>query len=143
MKYFLSLLLFSVAYGGLAQSPTPVPARLRWTAICYHGPMGSPVSTSATSGEPDTIVPTANYSLTDRTPGKEIEVRWLFTRQKGDKDFYRFAVIQNVVATDPTSKTFVKEIEFTGQRLVVYEDKLHCIVMEPLAEKNSKPTVSH
>jgi len=57
------------------------------------------------------------------------EIEWSFVERRNDKDVYRFVrrFPSDTAAVSTTSKT----VEFSDSRVVVFEDKVQAIVIEP------------
>jgi hypothetical protein len=63
------------------------------------------------------------------TGGKISEIEWTFLGRRDGKD--RYHLVRRFPVDDPGVAVSTKEIEFSGERVVVFQDDVHCIVVEP------------
>lgn len=57
------------------------------------------------------------------------EIEWQFLGQRGESDLYR--LIRRFPVDDSASETTVREVAYGGKRVIVFEDDVHCVVIEP------------
>ena len=65
--------------------------------------------------------------------GKVSEIEWSFVEHYGDKDIYRFT--RRFPADTAEAATTAKSVEFSDQRVIVFQDTNQVVVIQPPKEK--------
>jgi hypothetical protein len=60
---------------------------------------------------------------------KVSEIEWALVKRRGDKDVYRFTRRFPADAQNPS--TTAEVVEYSGSRVIVFQDKWQVIVIEP------------
>jgi hypothetical protein len=142
MKIILSsIVLIGLTFCASAQISTNQPSRLKTKVISYEGKIGSGVNSSAVSFVPND--PGTGGDNTVTTRGYESKLKWSFVGRNGDKDVYRFTFTRMTKAGSPNKTTTSKEVQFDGKQVIVFEDDLHCVVIESPNEKDLKSAQKH
>ena len=136
----ICVLVLSSALTGLCAGLTnATTARFPFSLKTWIGKEGSGVSSGEIVTEPSTVMTNSVSSKTDKTPGQEHELRWVFVGHLGKKDAYRFTYKQPVAGTNSFQQiTSTKEVQFDGSRVVVFEDAQRIIVMTSPTEEDIK-----
>ena len=123
---FTALLI--AAHCRAADAPAKAAPRFKARVACFNGQVDSSNSCSATTFQPDGALHKTG-GMTCGFPGQVSKIEWSFVEQRGDKDVYRFTrrFPSDTAAASTTSKT----VEFSDRRVVVFEDKLQAVVIEP------------
>ena len=142
----MKTLLFSIVLVGLtfcasAQISTNEPSRFKIKVVSYQGKEGSGVSGSAMSGVPNE--PGYVGSDTVTSPGHESELKWFFVGRNGTNDVYHFTFKRMTKSVSPNQTTSSKDIQFAGEKIIVFQDDLHCVVVESPSEEDLKSVRSH
>ena len=126
----LSLVTFSLTCFHLvaADVPSKTSPRFKARVVCFNGKLDSGSSCASTCFQPDGTLHTKG-SMTCGFPGKLSEIEWSFVERRGTNDVYRFTrrFPSDTAAAGTTSKT----VEFSNGRVVVFEDKVQVVVIEP------------
>ncbi len=111
-----------------ADAPAKTAPRFKARIACFNGKLDSGSSCSGTNFQPDGALH-AKGKMTCGFPGQVSEIEWSFVERRGDRDVYRFTrrFPSDTAAAGTTSKT----IEFSDSRVVVFEDKVQAVVIEP------------
>jgi hypothetical protein len=97
--------------------------------ICFNGKMDSGISCSGTLN--------STGKMTSGLRGKVSEIEWRFLRRKGNADVYAFTRL--FPADKAESKTEHKTVEFSGDRVTVFEDTFQVIVIQgPKAKEKAE-----
>ena len=139
----LSLVLFVLTFCASAQNSTNQPARLKFKVAWFAGKMNSGTSGSDVCPSPESILPGARWSNNRTTPGREHDLNWMFIGRNRDKDVYRFTFTRMTKVGSSDRTTSSKEVQFAGKQIIVFEDALHCVVMESPSEKDLKSAQRH
>ena len=137
----LVIALAGVAFCASAQNSTNQPARFKAKVISYEGKEGSGVSSSATDGVPNE--PGSVQTDTVTSPGHESELKWWFVGRDGGKDVYHFTFKRMAKSGSTNQTTSATDVSFAGKKIIVFQDDLHCVVMETPAEDDLKPARGH
>ena len=94
------------------------------------------------------LAPDGNYpgnisSNTVTSPGHESKLEWTFIGRNGDKDVYRFTFTRKTKKDSSSQTTASKEVQFDGKKVIVFEDELHCVVMESPSAEDLKTAQGH
>jgi hypothetical protein len=138
-----SVVLIGLTFCTSAQILTHQPARLKSKIISYEGKMGSGTRGVAINFAPERISPGTGGSDKITSPGHESELKWTFIGRNGNKDVYRFTFARRTKRDSSSQTTTAKEIQFDGKQIVVFEDDLHCVVMESPNEEDLKSAQNH
>lgn len=111
-----------------ADAPAKSPPRFKALVICFNGKADSGNSCSVACFQPDGNLHSKGGPLKCGSPGQISAVEWTFVEQRGSRDVYRFKRVFPFDTAD--SATTSKTVEFSGSRVVVFEDKFQVIVME-------------
>jgi hypothetical protein len=138
MKIAAALVLaLGLVFSAKAELATNQPARLKNKITCYDGKIGSANSTKSINFVADDH-PGTTGSQIETTAGKESELHWTYLGQNGSKDVYSFTFTRKTKADSPQTTTDTKRVQFEGKRVVVFEDPLHAVVMEPPSAEELK-----
>ena len=137
----LAVALFGMAFCASAQISTNEPSRFKIKVVSYQGKEGSGVSGSAMSGVPNE--PGYVGSDTVTSPGHESELKWWFVGRNGGKDVYHFTCKRMPKSGSTNQTTSAKDVSFVGEKIIVFQDDLHCVVMETPGEDDLKITHAH
>ena len=126
----LSLLTVSLTCFHLIAADVPVKASPRFKArvVCFNGKLDSGSSCGGTNFQPDGTLHATN-KMTCGFPGQVSEIECAFIERRGDKDVYRFT--RRFPSDTPAASTTSKTVEFSNSRVVVFEDKVQAVVIEP------------
>ncbi|MFO1043007.1 MAG: hypothetical protein U0941_14550 [Planctomycetaceae bacterium] len=96
--------------------------------VCFNGKLDSRSSCSTNCFQPDgTLHPKGK--MTCGYVGQASEIEWSFVERRNDKDVYRFTRRFPLDTADVS--TTKKTVEFSDRRVVVFEDNVQAIVIEP------------
>jgi hypothetical protein len=111
-----------------ADVPSKTSPRFKARVVCFNGKLDSGCSCASTCFQPDGTLHTQG-SMTCGFPGKVSEIEWSFVERRGPNDVYRFTrrFPSDTAAAGTTSKT----VEFGESRVVVFEDQVQVVVIEP------------
>jgi hypothetical protein len=111
-----------------ADAPAKVSPRFQARVACFNGKLDSDSSCTSTCFQPDGALH-AKGKMTCGFPGQVSEIEWSFVERQGSKDVYRFTrrFPSDTAAASSTSKT----VKFSDSRVVVFEDKVQAVVIEP------------
>ena len=137
----LVIALAAAAFCASAQISTNQPARFKVKIISYEGKEGSGVSSGATSVVPNE--PGYVGSDTVTSPGHESELKWWFVGRNGGKDVYHFTFKRMAKSGSTNQTTSATDVSFVGKKIIVFQDDLHCVVMETPGEDDLKTTHAH
>jgi hypothetical protein len=140
---FLSVVLFGLTFCATAQIETNQPARFQNKVISYEGKIGSGVSSSSMLLAPDGNYPGNISSNTVTSPGHESKLEWVFIGRNGSKDVYLFTFTRKMKKDSSSQTTTSKEVQFVGKKVIVFEDELHCVVMESPSAEDLKKAQGH
>jgi hypothetical protein len=107
---------------------TPSVPSLKAEVTCYIGKLdsGTKCSSATTSpGDPHG----KNGSLRCGLNGKISITKWSFLESRDGRDVYQFSRSFEVDA--PPAATQIKQIQFDGTRIVVFEDTAQTVVIQP------------
>jgi hypothetical protein len=142
MKTFLlSIVSIALTCCATAQISTNQPSRFKTKVVSYEGKIGSGVNGRAVSFVPND--PGTGGGDTVTTSGHESELKWSFVGRNGDKDVYHFTFTRMTKAGSSDKTTTLKEIQFDGKQIIVFEDDLHAVVMESQSEADLKSAQKH
>jgi hypothetical protein len=126
----LSLVMVSLTCFRLVAEDASTKGSPRFKAriACFNGKVDSGSSCTGTNFQPDGTLRTKG-KMTCGFPGQVSEIEWSFVEQRNDKDVYRFTrrFPTDTALVQTTSKT----VEFSDSRVVVFEDKMQAVVIEP------------
>jgi hypothetical protein len=131
MKFtLLSLVAVSLTCFHLVAADVPVRASPRFKArvACFNGKLDSGSSCASTCFQPDGTLH-AKGKMTCGFPGQVSEVEWSFVERRNEKDVYRFT--RRFPSDTAAASTTSKMVEFSDRRVVVFEDKVQAVVIEP------------
>ncbi len=94
---------------------------------CFNGKIDSESLCSAGLYQADGTLHKAG-KMTCGYPGKTSEIEYAFVGRRDDKDIYAF--IRRFPLGTPEMSTTRREVEFSGDRIKVFEDESQCIVIE-------------
>jgi len=128
MKSTLILLFGALICLPCSAADTP---RYKNTVICFNGGLDSGSSCSKTSFRPDEL----HWPATMRCgfAGKVSEIEWSFVERHGDKDVYQFT--RRFPADTDHATTTSKNVEFSDQRVIVFQDTNQVVVIQPPKKK--------
>jgi hypothetical protein len=117
---------------GCGEIPQPqvqnTAPRYPMVVTCFAGELDSRSKCSSLVGD---VVPrpSATFKIACGTTGGDTtEIEWAFLGHRGDKDAYRLT--HRFPANTPNPGVSSKEVEFTGKRIVVFQDTEHYTVVE-------------
>jgi len=124
----LSLLSLTCFYLVAADVPAKASPRFKARVVCFNGKLDSGSSCAGSNFQPDGVLHATN-KITCGFPGQVSEIEFAFVEPRGAKDVYRFTrrFPSDTGAASTTSKT----VEFSDRRVVVFEDKVQAVVIEP------------
>ena len=111
-----------------ADAPTKASPRFKARVACFNGKLDSGSSCASTCFQPDGILHTKG-KMTCGFPGQVSDVEWSFVERRNDKDVYRFT--RRFPSDTAAASTASKTVEFSDSRVVVFEDKVQVVVIEP------------
>ena len=94
---------------------------------CFNGKIDSGSLCSTGLYQADGTLHKAG-KMTCGYPGKTSEIEYAFVGRRGDKDIYAFT--RRFPLGTPAMTTAKREVEFSGDRIKVFEDESQCIVIE-------------
>ena len=116
-----------------------IKARFPFKVVAYEGKEGSGVSVGDIVTEPSTVTTNTISSHKSTTPGQEHELRQDFVGHAGKKDVYRFTYVRPNNGTNTKPQIISsKEVQFDGNRVVVFKDADRTIVMSSPTEADIK-----
>ena len=122
-----------------ASTTDEITARFPFKVVAYEGKEGSGVSVGDIVTEPSTVTTNTISSHKSTTPGQEHELRQDFVGHGGKKDVYRFTYVRPKNGTNTNQQiTTSKEVQFDGNRVVVFKDANRTIVMSSPTEADIK-----
>ena len=137
----LSIVLVGLTFCASAQISTNEPSRFKIKIISYEGKEGSGVSSGTVSFVSEE--PGSGGGNTVTSPGHESELKWSFVGRNGGKDVYRFTFKRMTKTGSSNQTTSSKDIQFAGEKIIVFQDELHCVVVESPSEADLKSARSH
>jgi hypothetical protein len=127
--YWLIVAVVALAIGpGEPARQVDSGPRHRAVVTCFNNPQDEAGSyCSGTCYQEDgTLFKTGK--MTCGFKGSVSEIEWTFIGQQGAKDRYRFT--RRFPVNSPGTTTALKDIEFDGERVRIFEDKSQRIVMD-------------
>lgn len=128
---FLVLLACWLLCWNGAGADTPAKSagpRFKARIACFNGKLDSGSSCSGNTFQPDGIIhPTGKMAC--GFPGKVSEIEWSFVERRGDNDVYRFT--RRFPTDTSATTTSSKSVEFSDKRVIVFQDELQAVVIEP------------
>jgi len=67
--------------------------------------------------------------MTCGVAGQVSEIEWSFVKRSDGKDVYTFT--RKFPSDGPAPTTTTKDVEFNGKRVVIFEDKVQTVVIDP------------
>ena len=131
MKTVLRILLATSLVGfhaGLILAVPEVLPRFRARITCFNGALDASSFGSGTSYGADDTPYTAG-KITCGVPGQISEITWSFVRRHDNMDVYSFT--RRFPVDTASVLTSHKEVEFSTQRVLVFQDAHQAIVIEP------------
>ena len=127
VRVIFALVAAFAAGAGCNQKPANPTPRLEAAVTCFIGEIDS---RSKCTEQCFVLDPSqsATASLTCGQAGKLSEIKWSFVGRVGDKDVYEFT--RTFPADGVNSITTKKRVEFVGQRVKIFEDDVHVIVID-------------
>jgi hypothetical protein len=110
-----------------ALSKSEPKPRYKVLLTCFNGKIDSGSLCSTGLYQADGTLHKAG-KLTCGYPGKTSEIEHAFVGRRGDKDIYAFT--RRFPLGTPEMSTTRREVEFSGDRIKVFEDESQCIVIE-------------
>jgi len=111
-----------------AEAPTIASPRFKARVACFNGKLDSGSSCSGANFQPDGTLHTKG-KMRCGFPGQVSEIEWSFVERRGTNDVYRFT--RRFPTDTAAANTTSRSIEFRDSRVVVFEDTLQAIVIEP------------
>jgi hypothetical protein len=116
--------LLNEANNPLAKQEPRFKARI----VCFNGKLDSASSCAGVNFQPDGAIQTTN-KVTCGFAGQVSEIECTFAEQRGDKDVYRFT--RRFPSDTGAVSTTTNTVEFSDSRVVVFEDKVQAVLIEP------------
>ena len=111
----------------IATAEDSVSPQFRAAIVCYNGKLDS--GSSCASNPAPVGQPLAKSGkMTCGFPGRVSEITWSFIERRDGKDVYAFT--RRFPIETPETATATKQIQFSGERLTVFEDKFQVIVIQ-------------
>jgi hypothetical protein len=110
-----------------ADAPAKASPRFKARVTCFNGKLDSGSSCSSTTFQPDGALH-AKGKMTCGFAGQVSEIEWSFVERRGTNDVYRFT--RRFPSDAAAASTTSKSIEFSGNRVVVFQDKFQAVVIE-------------
>ena len=110
-----------------APSKSESQPRHKVSVTCFNGKIDSGSLCSTGLYQADGTLHKAG-KMTCGYPGKTSEIEYAFVGRRGDKDIYAFT--RRFPLGTPEMTTTRREVEFSGDRVKVFEDESQCIVIE-------------
>ena len=104
------------------------PPRFKAHIICFNGKVDSRSSCSTTNFQPDGTLH-ATGKMTCGKAGQVSEVEWSLLERRGDREVYRFT--RRFPSDTAAVSTTTKDVEFSDDRVIVFEDDYQVVVIEP------------
>ena len=117
----------AIAAGVVIKTSPKTKARI----TCFNGKPDVASNCSGINFQPDGTLH-ATGSMSCGYTGHVSEVWWSFVKTQGSNDVYQFS--RRFPSDKPENTTTGKTVEFSGQRVIIFEDEFQSIVIDP-AEK--------
>jgi hypothetical protein len=124
----LVLLLTTCLHLVALDVPAKISPQFKARVVCFNGKLDSGSSCAASNVHPDGTFQ-AKGKMKCGWPGRVSEVEWILVERRPENDVYKFTR-RFPLGADAASTTN-KTVEFRDKRVVVFEDQVQAIVIEP------------
>lgn len=114
-----------MAAGVIAKTPPKAKARI----TCFNGKPDGATYCSGINFQPDGTLH-ATGSVSCGYTGQVSEVTWSFVKTEGSNDVYHFS--RRFPSDKPENTTTGKTVEFSGKRVIVFQDDFQSVVIDPV-----------